>query len=380
MRKRIILAGYTGFINYGDQFIAHCCDYLVNKTGINLQIEMLDFSQRNRDFRWYCYGGVTLISRFLNNGKLEYWLYKKWHEKRYENTIREADGIIIACGSFKYTTQSLWASYSLIVEIAKKYNIPVMFDAMNVQKYDVNNEKCKILKQHLNYDNVKIFTSRDGMMGVNRLSENYVDNKDLLLYPAGDPAFWLNECYKIERNKESNVIGINLIDGDVFRRYGKTLGERDLLKVYVDLINKLEKEGKQWELFTNGLEGDYAFGEKLLSTLGYSNRSVVVPKDAYDLSNIVSGYKVILGARLHASICAYSLDIPVVGYIWDDKLIGFSKMAKIEQFFLQENELTGSRLYDLLIRAMDFKYDDENKDYWKKQTYDTIKLFLEKYC
>lgn len=377
--KKIVLAGIMGLKNVGEQYIADCCDFLVKKN-IDIETCTLDFSQRSRNFRWYVLGGLTLFARIVKNYKLEFFLYKIWHNKRFCEVIKESDGVIFACGSFKYGTQNLWAGYSAVIEIAHQYNIPVMFNAMNIQKYSSNNEKCKILKEHLNYSNVKIFSTRDGYMGVERLSKSYIQNECIEVFPVGDVAFCLDECYGLSKDENSDVIGINLIDGDVFRRYGKKLNEEQLMNVYIDFITELEKNNHQWELFTNGLPGDYEFGIKLLRRINKSDKKIYEPISAIDAAKKILEYKIILGARLHASICAYSLGVPVVGFVWDDKLDGFVNMAKIEQFFLQENELTGSRLYDLLIRAMDFKYDDENKDYWKKQTYDTIKLFLEKYC
>lgn len=149
----------------------------------------------------------------------DYFLAKKYeyiYSKTLFKNISTCDAIIFSCGSFKYGTQDLWIQYSVIVDYADEHNIPIMFDAMNVQKYDETNYKCLYLKEHLNRPCVKYFTSRDGQAGVNRLQRDYVENSKLIVLPAADPAFWIPETYGVTRNVYSQLIGINVIAANRF--------------------------------------------------------------------------------------------------------------------------------------------------------------------
>ena len=45
--------------------------------------------------------------------------------------------------------------------------------------------------------------------------------------------------------------------------------------------------------------------------------------------------------------------------IWDEKLFYFSKIAGIEKYMLNENNITGQKLYNILINLL----NDEELDY-----------------
>lgn len=84
----------------------------------------------------------------------------------------------------------------------------------------------------------------------------------------------------------------------------------------------------------------------------------------------------VFGTRLHSMICAYSLGVPVAGFIWDEKIIHFAEMAKLEDFFLRESEITGKAMYDVLMKALQNKGDVTNREFWKNTTKKSIFEFL----
>ena len=354
---KIILAGLTNIINYGDQFIAYSVEHLVKKSFPSVNIEMLDFEGFIPSVKDKILIKATGVWIKLKSTKLVYATFKQRCYHRFAQQIENADGIIFICGSFKYGTQYLWAYYSIIIEIAQKYNVPVMFDAMNVQNYNSKNLKCMILKKHLNYPCVKMFTTRDGEAGVVKLNNYYKTNDSLKIYPVGDPAYWIKECYGIDRNCLNDVIGINLIRGNIFLDYGGKITEDRLLQIYSDFIRKLDDGGYKWELFTNGMHEDFDFGKKLLKKIEKEDVTIREPQSAKELVNIISSYSRILGARLHACICAYSLNIPIVGFFWDEKLVHFSEMANIEKYFVKEQELSGLVLYQKMIDTQKLEYN-----------------------
>ena len=152
---KISIVGFTQYENLGDQFIGKTVDYLVKQyVGIE-ETKLIDFSYDKSK------GNASLILRVLwkvaHKLKLgllgDYLLvkkYKSYYKKTIFKEIAETDGLIFSGGSFKYGTQDVWATYSTIVEYADRHNIPVMFDAMNVQKIDETNFKCRYLKKCLN--------------------------------------------------------------------------------------------------------------------------------------------------------------------------------------------------------------------------------------
>lgn len=381
---RIAIIGLTKFENFGDQFIGRTVEYLV-KQHQGGDTKLLDFSfdksKGNSAFILRVFGRVA---RLLKQQRLSDWLLVKKYTSFYNKTlfkeIDDCDCIIFSCGSFKYGTQDLWAQYSVIIDFADKHNIPVMFDAMNVQKYDSSNYKCRYLKDHLNRQCVRYFTSRDGEPGVARLKKYYVENEKLKVLPAADPAFWIPETYRVTRSSSSNVVGINVIAPDRFLIYGGTLKPEDVRKAYIEMLNMLSKNGYSWQLFTNGMQDDNVFAYEIANQFQLSDDRIRIPKSDIELVEMESSYKAVFGARLHSMICAYSFGIPVAGFIWDEKITHFAEMAELEDLFLNENEVSGEAMFNVLIKALQKQDNPKNRNRWKEKTKTTILDFLDSVC
>lgn len=91
---------------------------------------------------------------------------------------------------------------------------------------------------------------------------------------------------------------------------------------------------------------------------------------------MISGFKAIFGARLHACITAVSLGIPVSGLLWDDKLEFFSRTMKIRQYFSEVKELDSCMVVDKIESAIKHDLDIDNIDYYKQKTLMSIKKFV----
>ncbi len=381
-RKKIVLMGLTGIHNYGDNFIAHCTEYLVKASG-DYDVEMVNLASSMPFYRAALYGSLYLASLAGPNTALSAGLVKFAVKIRcrkiYRKALNNADALIFACGSFKYGTQKLWAYYSLATDLANERSIPVMFNAMNIQKYNAGNPKCSCLRDHANLPCVRVITSRDGDQASERLYRDYRIRKDILCTGAGDSAFWIPEAYQVQKKKDRAVIGINLIRGNVFKSYGNTLSEGKLLDAYCELLRILDEERIPWELFTNGMKCDYKFGRKLLAQYGNKKKRIVVPKSDTELAERISGYHTVLGARLHACICAYALDIPYVGFIWDEKLQSFAEMTGTTEYVLREEDMSGEKLSHLILKQyrQGSIGDPELKSHWKGKTKQLIEEFLE---
>ena len=51
-------------------------------------------------------------------------------------------------------------------------------------------------------------------------------------------------------------------------------------------------------------------------------------------------------------------------------------MAQLEDLFIQENEVSGEVMFDILMKAIDKKDNKINRDTWKETTKDTIYAYL----
>ena len=377
---KISIIGLTKYENLGDQFIGKTVDYIVKEYG-QVDTELLDFEYNKSD------GNASLWSRITWKAACKLKLkqladvllaekYKSFYQKKLFKKLEKSDAVIFSGGSFKYGTQDVWVQYSTIIDYANEHNIPVMFNAMNVQKYDEGNFKCRYLKKHLNKPCVKYFSSRDGQAGVDRLKSDYVE-KEIRVLPAADPAFWIPETYHVARNEKSNTIGINVISPDIFLRYGGKLQPEDVKEAYIVLINRLKEKNFKWQIFTNGMRVDNIFALEIAKICNAKEDEIHIPKSDIELASMEANYMAVFGSRLHSMICAYSLGVPVAGFIWDEKITHFAEMAKLETVFLAENEVNGEAMFNVLMKAVQTEDNPENRIYWKETTPKAIFEFLD---
>lgn len=377
---KISIIGLTKYENLGDQFIGKTVDYIVKEYG-QVDTELLDFEYNKSD------GNASLWSRITWKAACKLKLkqladvllaekYKSFYQKKLFKKLEKSDAVIFSGGSFKYGTQDVWVQYSTIIDYANEHNIPVMFNAMNVQKYDEGNFKCRYLKKHLNKPCVKYFSSRDGQAGVDRLKSDYVE-KEIRVLPAADPAFWIPETYHVARNEKSNTIGINVISPDIFLRYGGKLQPEDVKEAYIVLINRLKEKNFKWQIFTNGMQVDNIFALEIAKICNAKEDEIHIPKSDIELASMEANYMAVFGSRLHSMICAYSLGVPIAGFIWDEKITHFAEMAKLETVFLAENEVNGEAMFNVLMKAVQTEDNPENRIYWKETTPKAIFEFLD---
>lgn len=387
LKKRIVIAGLLDkrLNNFGEYFLKKTVEYI--KDLVNDDYDTCYLEMQYRGGYYYLGALMRRILKYIPLDKdlyhrLLYIIVRYSLKSYYCKCLKNADGLIIAAGSFKYSTQSLWMYYSLLCECCKELEVPVMFDAMNIQRFSATDQRCKILRNHANYDCVKMISSRDGDSGVKRLRESYIDNPKIELLPVGDPALWIPECYGVLAGKPRKLIGINLIRSTIFLDYGGNVTEDRLISAYADLIKILNSKDIAWEFFTNGMKSDEKIVIEICRKAGIDRKKhkIHIPKNDKELVEMIASYKGIVGARLHACICAYALDVPMCGFVWDEKVSGVANLAKMKKYFCTEDDLSGKKLYEKLCMSIENGYDRENREFWKQKTKASIEYFLNKWC
>ena len=184
--------------------------------------------------------------------------------------------------------------------------------------------------------------------------------------------------YNIQRITKKKKVGVNLIRKNIYQSYKEGfVSEENMLKFYEEIIRELESRGYDWELFCNGMECDYSVGLELLEKMNLpQNKLAPLPKTGKELASLISGYKCVFGARLHACITSFSFGIPVVGLLWDNKLDFFSKTMDIRNFFIEIDGLNGKNVVDKMERAMLHTYDFHKRNEYKQKTLSTIRNFI----
>lgn len=394
MNRKIAVVGLYSLPNMGDQLLCETTSFLLKRICSDIEIIKLDVFPKKRTDRTT----IERIERRLSSKMIkkakkrfdysdgsemryryERRMWKMQVFRYYEKTLKDVDAIVFAGGGFvKFRTQGLNYYTEMIIEIAQKYNIPVMMNAIGIEGYDENDYRCISLKKHINSNVIKVITTRDN---IEFLEECYMYNKNIKTALVGDPALWAPDCYNVHKNSSATTIGINIIRGNIFKDYGNRLTAEEMLSFYVELITELEKRSVDWVLFSNGMKSDQKFGRKLLDKLemSESKKMIPAPANAKELLEIIKDFKCVFGARLHACISSCALEVPVVGFIWNEKTEMFASQMKIEKNFFDENSLDACLIVDRLLEAADENYDTNIINDNRNKTLVFLRGFIEEY-
>lgn len=388
--KKIAVVGLYAIKNAGDNILCEATQYLIRKIKPGTKIVEVDVNPRANSYTglhripFFISKVLIKMSGYLfsyeNASRFRYsYEYFMWWLKvnyRFKKQFKDVDAIVFAGGGFlKFRTQGLNYYVEQIVKIAAKNNIPVMMNGVGIEGYDEKDIRCQRLKKAINNDCMKVITTRDD---VDILQNNYVTNKNIKTARVGDPALWVPECYAMKKKPHNNKIGVNIIRGRVYQAYGNTLSEMELLNFYKKLIEGIEERGWEWELFSNGMKADQVFGKRLLKALKCFSKNKLLdpPKDTIEFLNLIREYKCVFGARLHACITAYALDVPVVGLIWSEKLQMFSEIIGKPQNFFEEDHLHVEQVLDAMEKSFEEGYDVEIREDLRNLTKKYMEEFL----
>ena len=390
--KKVAVIGLYAIKNAGDNILCEATQYLIKQKNPEVQIVEVDVNPRIKSYKglelipfWISKVLIRIsgsIFKYENSSKFRYYYeYFMWWLKinrKFKTQLKDVDAIVFAGGGFlKFRTQGLNYYVEQIMKIAKKNNIPVMMNGVGIEGYSETDIRCQRLKKAINQDCFKVITTRDD---IDTLKNNYIVNPNTKIAHVGDPALWVPECYNMKRNENpSNVVGINVIRGRVYQAYGNTLSEFELLNFYKKLVQGVEERGWDWVLFSNGKAADQKFGTMLLRALGCSDRTKILPtaNNSVDFLEQIRSFKLVFGARLHACITSYALDVPVVGLIWSEKLRIFADVIGKKNSYFEESELNIDNILDAMEREMNSNYDKSIRDDLRARTKNYLEMFMD---
>lgn len=390
--KKIVVAGFTNVKNFGDPIIFKSTEYIINLIAKDkfAEIEELDLIGSKIKHSIYIRGCIKILRKILNigfdngrkNSKSSYYLQRKIIEietkNYYKEQIKGADGIIFAGGGLvKYKYETCDFRITILKDLAEKMKIPIALNAVGIEDYSTENFRCQKLKKEINSDIIKSITTRDD---IDLLNEKYIVNKDIYTKKVADPAFWVDQVYNISKDEKSETIGIGIVRGKIFIDNGINYTEEEFIDLISNIIKELDSRKIKWKIFTNGSILDSEFLEILLKKIGRledKDNISVVPKTPQELVKIISSFKKIIACRLHASIIAYSLEIPSVGLIWNDKLKMFGKIINHPERFIEHKDFDAKVIVDKMVEAKLSEEDIKHKNEYRKTTLNSLKRFFE---
>lgn len=370
--KTICFAGLVSETNLGDIVIIESTKGLYRETlkgkgdfkfsDLNLQFTNLNFSYRAiRKLKRLFY---SLFSS--ERSHLEVNLLKKHYKKQMKN----ADLLVLVGGGLiKYKYQGFFLYLTALIEVAKELDIPLIINAVGVEGYDESDARCQLLKQSLNNDIVKSITTRDD---IEILTQKYIYNNEIHTAKVADPAVYCDEIYQVNK-KASEVYGIGLVRGGIFLDNERNLKPEQVAQFYSALILEIESRSLKYQLFTNGLPADNELLKQIEQNVGGRKLNIIEPKKDMDLINMISKFKGVVAARLHANIISYALNVPSIGLVWNNKLTLFGEDIGYPERFFEYNKLDVKKIVDALVLAAEQGYDPQQWLGYKK----TAKLNVE---
>lgn len=363
-KLKIQFVGLYEVKNFGDPIIAQCTEWLYKtQSELPIEAEHLNINCVERhvipsglSLTWY--KALKKISNsWANRFKDNYFLRK--YREYYSSAIKADTDLIVVVGGglIKFQYEYFFASISQLLDVAEKKNIPVVLNAVGIEGYDAENRRCKILKKALRKNSVRNITVRDDL---ETLINGYFDgNPTMPCQKIADPAVWTSEAYSIKK-VFSKTIGIGIGRGGLFKDNGKNFSPKDFCNLYCELIRQLTKEGCQVELYTNGANLDNKFAKKLHGILQKDdiNVNLRIPETPQELVSLIASYKCVIAARLHSCIVAYSLNVPAIGFVWNDKLSLWGKNIQAEEFFIELENLNVDYILSKLEKLLSYHYNE----------------------
>ena len=180
---------------------------------------------------------------------------------------------------------------------------------------------------------------------------------------VADPAVWANEAYGISKDQTSKMIGVGIGRAGLFMANDINISGNEIQDLYERIVVELVNRNFAVQLFTNGLLSDNSMAEKVKKSLQDKGMQVSlrIPHKDRGLVEILSSYQAVIATRLHSCIISYSLDIPAVGLVWNDKLSFFGENIGRQDNYIKPSEFDESFIVNQMELAIRNGYDQNQK-------------------
>lgn len=363
--KKILLFTHITSDNIGDQIIEVCAEGLV------------DACLKNLGYKTNSYIIVSIDAGCVNN---KYLSMQPDDMPQITEKIISAVDVVIFGGAplFNYRYERFAERTAKTLKIISKYNKPVLFSAIGVEGYDESNEKCKKLKEAINSCDVKMITTRDNIDALREI----VCNDKITTLKVSDPAVFsfaaLSECTSKKCKKK---VGIFVIRGMAFKDNRIDFGQDKAVNLWNDIAAELTERGYEYEFLTSGSHADEAFLDRLVTEFGIdTSRCVITQNTPEELIMHISSYQGVIACRLHPSIISYSLDVPSVGLVWNDKVSSFYENIGNPERAINRDGFDAVNIVDKLEKAI-AEGVNKDEDYLMSVYYmlfDKMKIVFEK--
>jgi len=386
---RIALAGEIFSANVGDRAIHDCLTYLFKQQNPALEVRSIDLSgrsesgsQRTAGFkqsitRRITPGGATLPLAMMNLGA-QLGRRLRGQTVRWQQSLQNADLLVIGGGQLLMDDAlNFPLKIDSLASAATAADIPLHFCACGVGS-DWSTLGGNLLRAALR--NARTITLRD-QLSLQRLSRLF---PGLPSQVTRDPAVWAAEVYALPFGPRGNSLGVGVISREeANQRLARAdrFSAADWKRLWLDLVCELAALGHPMELFTTGNPADWAFAEQLWAgtkQLGLHQVSLAPgPASPRQLLVSLSGYSLVVAARLHAAILANAIGISTVGLGWDAKVRAYyHESGRVDQCF-ELTQLNAIQVRQVCASLWGEPFPLEELQEMKQRALENARLILE---
>ena len=325
--KKILLSGYYGFNNAGDEAVLYSIISSLKKHNVNLGITVLS-NNPEQTAKLY---GVQAINR--------------WKLTNILKAIKNSDLLISGGGSLlqDVTSKNGILYYLGVIFFAKLLRKPVLVYSQGIGPINMKRNR-RITAFILN--RVNGITVRDE--GSKKDLEEMGVKKDIVV--SADPVLgFSSEEIKIEKGRELlERVGVNINDGKILGisvRPWKTAGTN--FTAIAEACDRLVTQGWQIVFIPMHFPEDIQASRDVVNQMkekAFLLKENCSPSEAFSIYKAVD---VVMGMRLHALIMAAVIEKPLIAISYDPKVNRFMDLLDIYQV-MDINDLKCQEILDLV--------------------------------
>ena len=336
---RILLLTHITADNLGDQAIEICSNALVRTALGNLGIGSTEYELISID-------ASSVNKRYLA-------VQEEFQERITEELIQRTDLVIFGgAPMFNYKYEGFAERTAKTLDMIHKYSKPVIFSAIGVEDYETDNLKCVRLKEALSNGCIKMITTRDNLGAL----QKFTSGTQIPTAQVSDPAVFSSEVFlnfKVMSIPKRKKIGIFVIREGAFKDNKIPFSREQSIQLWQDIAIELKKRGYDYEFLTSGHFYDEAFLNRLTLEYGIPGEKCVLNLNTpEDLIKKLSSYAGVVTCRLHPSIISFSLQIPSVGLVWNNKVKSFYESIGYPKRIITVDNMRADFITDRLEEAM----------------------------
>lgn len=348
---RILIFNVKFSENLGDGILAMCLERGLMSARADIEVETVDIAGRQafgegREGRGFLLRLLQLMPTSLRRLVVSAVLGRsmpRW-SRLWQERVDQADAAVIGGGNlFQDDDLNFPLKIGLVLGILRGAGLPVAVHAVGASHHWSLRARelfAGLLGNRIVHVSVRDERSRQNWRGY------FGETFDVGICP--DPGLLAAEM--LESRRETSLdreptVGICVTHPVILRRHaGISFSQVPVRSVsaYRDLGRELVKGGYKVLLFTNGAREDQRFLDMVMQdpasaeliASGYL-KAAPRPREPAELLGVLQPLSAIVAHRLHASIVAYSFQIPHVGLGWDSKVSSFFRSVGRDRFLVE---------------------------------------------